>query len=462
MKSKRWCVVFCLILIGLCFMGCRSETTSNIDKNVQLPAQRQVPMRVSIHVSNKSETENPDGTEAYPFNNIEEALEQVTPGATVLIHEGVYNSFEVGSACSGTPEFPVKICAAEGEKVTIKNDSGIGIYLLNVDNIVISDIEVSGGTHGIYYESTVDQGDKTLQNIAIQNCIVHDIVGTHGICVYGANDRAPIQNITVENCEVYDCQCGSSESVVLNGNIDGFVIRGNQIHHNDNIGIDMIGFEGTAKHPKGYEGNPYEVDFVRNGKCYDNVVYAITTMGNDAYLEENAYDLSAGGIYVDGGQDIEIYHNFVFGCDIGIEVATEHREVDNPLFQVSGVGVHDNIVANCEGYCGLAFGGYNEALGYTRNCTFYNNTLIKNGIQIIVQKSEANRVHHNLFIGGETEIAYADGFSAEEYPNVFEENKWIHEETKDVFAMTSDGYGADFSPEIDLIHLYEAWSMNRK
>ncbi|WP_166433167.1 hypothetical protein [Lacrimispora sphenoides] len=52
------------------------------------------------------------------------------------------------------------------------------------------------------------------------------------------------------------------------------------------------------------------------------MVYAISTLRNNAYREGTGYSLCARGIYVDGGQNIDIYNNFIFS-DIGIEVATE-------------------------------------------------------------------------------------------------------------------------------------------
>ena len=156
--------------------------------------------------------------------------------------------------------------------------------------------------------STRDQGETPLEDITIKDCTVHGIRGTHGICVYARNDLAPVVNLTMSGCEVYDCECDSSESTVFNGNIDGFEIAGNIIHENNNIGIDMIGFEGNAAHPDdGSFENLYDADYVRNGTCHDNVVYGISAEGNAAYYEDGEYDLCADGIYVDGGRDIEIY-----------------------------------------------------------------------------------------------------------------------------------------------------------
>lgn len=83
------------------------------------------------------------------------------------------------------------------------------------------------------YQSTREAG-QALTDIRISGCTVHGVRGTHGICVYARNDLAPVQNLTIEDCVVYDCDCGDSESMVLNGNVDGFVIKNNVIHDNNN------------------------------------------------------------------------------------------------------------------------------------------------------------------------------------------------------------------------------------
>lgn len=412
MNGVKKLMAVCLVLGCVLLIGCEA-TRAKDDESFET---------MVLHVSSNGDEKTATGSENQPFTTISDALAVVKPGMTISVHTGTYQPFEAYAEHSGTAKAPVTIRAADGEQPVIKSKKAIGIHLINVDNFVISGLEVVGGTHGIYYESTKEQGEKPLENITIQNCMVHDINGTHGICIYGGNDQAPLKNVIMENCEVFDCQCGSSEATVFNGNIDGFIIRNNEIHDNNNIGIDMIGFEGTAKHEDDYQGNLYDVDFVRNGACYGNVVYAISTLGNEAYQEGEDYILCAGGIYVDGGQNIDIYNNFIYNCDIGVEVATEHSPIDNSLFHVSGIDVYDNIIANCQGYCGLAFGGYDSTLGLTEDCRFYNNTLIDNPIQLVVQNSARNQIEQNLFVGGETGIEFNTDCEEEYLINDFGKN----------------------------------------
>jgi len=397
----------------------------------------------TLHVATDGNDETGDGNEAAPFATVEGAIGSgIGPGSEIIVHEGTYEPFSITAEASGTEAEPVIIRAAEGdadyEKVVIKAPKGkyqsgedgmeelACIYMTNVGGIELQGFETYGGTYGILYESSPEQGDTALEGVYITDCKIHDVVGAHGIAVYAGNDLAPVKNLGVSGCEVHDCLCGDSESLVLNGNIDGFTIAGNVIHDNNNIGIDMIGFEGTAKHAKGSGfDNPYDADFVRNGECHDNIVYNISAEGNPAYYEDGEYDLCADGIYVDGGQDIEIFNNFVFNCDIGLEVATEHSPDDNELFRVSGIKVHDNVVADCKGWTGLCFGGYDKDLGFTENCEFARNTFVDNETQVGVQRSKGNTIHDNLFVGEDSStIEFNYDCREKDMINDFGANTW--------------------------------------
>ena len=426
-----------------------------------------------VHVSVEGSDESGKGTLDAPYASVSHAAE-AAPGLVVVVHGGDYEPVELDASCSGSEDSPTIIRVAEGEHTVIHANGGVGISLVNTSHISIEGLETEGGTHGISYTSTRDAGGQALEDISIKDCTVHGVRGTHGICVYACNDLAPVTNLTIEGCEVFDCECGSSESLVLNGNIDGFLIASNTIHDNNNIGIDMIGFEGYAKHPDdGGSANPYEVDLVRNGICRDNVVYNISTEGNAAYLEDGEYDPSADGIYVDGGRDIEIYHNFIFNCDMGLEVATEHSPNDNELFLVSGIRVHDNVIANCCGYTGLCFGGYDKDLGFTEDCEFDHNTLVDNATQIGVQRSRNNLIHANLVVGGEVGVEFSEECRQEDMVNdisgnvaagIEDEDSWTEEygakysdrtELVDGFRSLIEGVGSRYVPDASLMEVYE-------
>ena len=135
-------------------------------------------------------------------------------------------------------------------------------------------------------------------------------------------------------------------------------------------------------------------------------------------IGDGEYDLCADGIYVDGGCDIEICNNFIFNCDIGMEVATEHSP------------------------------------------------------QIGVQRSMNNRVYANLILGGETAIEFNDDLSEEDMVNDIsgnaaadfeDEDSWTdeygelyadREEAAEEFRSLIDGVGSRFVPDEGMMELY--------
>ena len=89
-----------------------------------------------------------------------------------------------------------------------------------------------------------------------------------GIAVYGTDAKTPITDLIIDGNEVHHLKTGSSESLVVNGNVTNFRITHNVVHDNNNIGIDVIGFERTAPDPA--------VDQARDGVVSGNLVYNIT------------------------------------------------------------------------------------------------------------------------------------------------------------------------------------------
>lgn len=93
-----------------------------------------------------------------------------------------------------------------------------------------------------------------------------------GIGVYGTDAKIPITDLVIDGNEVHHLKTGLSESLVVNGNVAGFRITKNVVHDNNNIGIDIIGFEHVAQDPA--------VDRARDGVVSENLVYDITSRGN--------------------------------------------------------------------------------------------------------------------------------------------------------------------------------------
>jgi hypothetical protein len=181
-----------------------------------------------------------------------------------------------------------------------------------------------------------------------------------GIAVYGTDAKTPITDLLIDGNEVHHLKTGSSESLVVNGNVTNFRITHNVVHDNNNIGIDVIGFERTAPDPA--------VDQARDGVVSENLVYNITSRGNPAY----GNDQSSDGIYVDGGTRILIERNIIHNVDFGIELASEHKNR-----ATSYITARNNLIFHCN-TAGVSIGGYDPGRGSTEHCIVVNNTLYQN------------------------------------------------------------------------------------
>lgn len=127
--------------------------------------------------------------------------------------------------------------------------------------------------------------------------------------------------------------------------------------------------------------------------------------------------------------------------------------------------MHDNVIAECTGWAGICFGGYDRDLGFTEECLFDHNTLVDNDVQIGVQRSRNNRINANLIIGGETAVEFNEECSEEDMINdisgnafceIGDEESWIagfgtmyqdRTEMADGFRSLIDDLGSRFVPD---------------
>jgi hypothetical protein len=320
---------------------------------------------------------NNSGTLGSPWATVAKATATAGAGDTVFFRAGTYGERLVAPR-SGTAANPIAFRAYPNETpvldataVAFSDDAGI-VDIRNKSHLVVDGFEIRNLTTsnsskvpiGVFIYGDPFTGGTAPTNIVVENCRVHDIRNTHnsdgnahGIIARG-EIVTPLSGIVIRNNEIYNNKLGYSEALVINGNVDGFEISGNSVHDNDNIGIDIIGFE-TGLSPA--------IDFARNGVVRDNTVYNCSSFANPLYNE-----YSAGGIYVDGGALTLIERNRVYQCDIGLELASEH-----PGRSTRDITVRDNIFwRNTLG--GIFTGGYDAQRGATDNCTITNNTLYEN------------------------------------------------------------------------------------
>ena len=333
--------------------------------------------QTNYYVSTSGSDSNP-GTISQPWKTIQHAANSVSAGDTVFVRGGTYNEVVTvnvsGSQTGGYITFinyPGENPVVDGTGISPSADNGL-FTVTGQNYIKIIGFELQNYTSSTkYIVPSAIYIDGTSHHIEIRNNKIHDISHTaqppgrdaHGIAVYGSSAPDSIYAIVIDGNELYNLTLGSSESLVLNGNVSDFQITNNIVHDADNIGIDCIGFENTSPNPN--------LDQARNGTVADNLVYNITSINNPSY--GNSY--GAGGIYVDGGKDITIERNIVHNADIGVELASE-----NSGKSTSGIILRSNLLYS-NNIAGIAIGGYDQLRGNTDKCKILNNTLYFNDSQ---------------------------------------------------------------------------------
>ena len=333
----------------------------------------------SFYVSTAGSDSNP-GTQAEPWRTIQHAANTVRAGGTVNVQGGVYEELVTikasGSATAGFITFqsyPGETAVLDAAHLTpsgrqavlsIHNQSYVRVEGFEIRNFHTAEhrptplgISVMGsGSHIELLKNNVHHIEQTFEG---RDGPGHGANG-FGIAVYGTDAKTPISDLVIDGNEVHHLQTGSSESLVVNGNVTKFRITHNVVHDNNNIGIDVIGFERTAPDPA--------VDQARDGVVSGNLVYNITSRGNPAYGDEQNSD----GIYVDGGTRILIEQNVMHDVDFGIELASEHKDR-----ATSYITARNNLIYHAH-TAGVSIGGYAPERGHTEHCTVINNTLYDN------------------------------------------------------------------------------------
>jgi hypothetical protein len=356
-------------------------------------------------VSTTGADSNP-GTQTAPWRTVQHAADTVRAGSTVNVRGGVYEELvsikASGNATDGYITFrsyPGETAVLDAEHfapggrsgiLTIHDKSYVRIEGFEIRNFRTAEhrltplgISVMGaGSHLELLKNNVHHIEQNFNG--------RDAPGRggngFGIAVYGTDAKIPISELVIDGNEVHHLKTGSSESLVVNGNVTNFHITHNVVHDNNNIGIDIIGFERTAPDPA--------VDQARDGVVSGNLVYNITSRGNPAYRNDESSD----GIYVDGGTRILIEQNVIHDVDFGIELASEHQNR-----ATSYVTARNNLIYHCH-TAGVSIGGYAPERGRTDYSTVVNNTLYENDTsrtgsgEFQMQWNMANNIFENNIV----------------------------------------------------------------
>jgi hypothetical protein len=248
----------------------------------------QVSAAVNYYVATNGSNSNP-GTLQQPWRTIQKAANVALPGSVVYVRGGVYQERVTvkvsGSAAQGYITFrnyPGEKPIVDGSGQSVP-DAPNGLFLLAgrryvaVQGFELRNYKTATLTRvpaGIYIRGAshhIRIRNNKIHHIEHNGSVAHD-VDAHGIAVYGDNAAAAIHHLLIQGNELYALKLGSSEALVVNGNVNGFQIIGNKVHDNNNIGIEL-----ASEH----KGKSTRNIIVRNNFVYLNDIVGITLGGYD-------------------------------------------------------------------------------------------------------------------------------------------------------------------------------------
>ncbi len=376
-----------------------------------------VSTNTNYYVSTSGSNSTGCGSSASPCKTISYAVGQFAgPGVTINVASGTYNE-QVAITAGGTASGGYFILKSTTPGGAIISGSGLSVgtsgyanglvnlgltsnvSYVTVDGFQITDFQTGKSTA---YNSLVPAGisvqgsganiqlvNNNINNIWNQgkssnhtgNCPSGKSPNGFGLVVAGTSGATALTNISVIGNTLSNMMTGCSETMELDGNINGFIVANNLVHNNSNIGIAILGGECVASGvtcTNGYDGAAN--DQSRNGEVYGNTVYENPSDGTGTTppvaAASNPYGSKcycADGIYVDGSASNVVERNTVYNVDLGIEVTGEGA-AQNTTDNV----VRDNLFFY-NNAVGISIGGQGTP-GGSSNSTIINNTTWSNGV----------------------------------------------------------------------------------
>jgi hypothetical protein len=375
--------------------------------------------QTNYYVDKVSGNNSNNGSITAPWKTIQKAANTATPNSIVNIKAGTYYENVVVNV-SGTTGNYITFKNYLNDNVVIDGTGTTGTTLLTVtnknylkfENLTIQNKTVNDA-QGLLVQTTGtgSSTDLTFKNITIKNINWTPIKSTpatsndnaQGLIVYGRNGG--ITNLTIDGCKVFDNILGYSEALAVNGNVDGFTVKNCVVHDNTNIGIDILGHEGTASNAS--------LDEARNGTVSNNICY------------NNVSDYAtSAGIYVDGAKNITVEKNRSYQNGWGIEVGAELNGI------VQQITVKNNLLYKNK-QAGLSIGGYDVGTtGQVTNCVIRNNTFIQNNTlndgtgEISMTKASNCSFENNIFYTSSENVLMSIDNINPQANNTFNYNCW--------------------------------------
>jgi len=352
---------------------------------------------IQFYVSNSGNDDTGVGSITSPWKTIQKALLTIPFGAGAVdlnLRKGRYilqAGIHIGEQSSGSAEGPFRIRSYDAKKAILDGrlipEFGAMLSVSGASYVSLEDLEFDnliGNKSGIYVEGA-------SSHISIAGNKIHNMHWTTNAkaakapspsdntnpLVMVGNSETPMENVSVMHNDIYNLTTGYSEAVKIVGNVDGFMVEGNNVHNVTNIGIvaagnyDWVGVSDS------------NLNQARNGVIrHNNIHNCISPVADSA------------GIYVDGARNVSIEDNHSYKNTIGFSVGAEQAGA------VNGIVLSRNI-ADKNLHAGIMIGTNTPGARVT-DVTITENTFCRNykkpvfgGAQVIFSNVDNVTVSNN-------------------------------------------------------------------
>ncbi|MBI4647921.1 MAG: hypothetical protein HY738_15355 [Bacteroidia bacterium] len=195
----------------------------------------------TIFVATDGNDDNP-GSFSYPWQTIQYACDNASPGSIVYIRDGTYNE-KVSVNVSGTPDNYITFKNYNNEEVII---DGTGLpesnlfevyaqSYLKFEGLNFMNNYINGGAgviieHGSHHIQFITNKISNICFSTNPSDPVNENTNANPFVVLGDDETTSCNNIIVDGNEIFDCRPGFSEALTLDGNVVQFEIINNIIH----------------------------------------------------------------------------------------------------------------------------------------------------------------------------------------------------------------------------------------
>jgi hypothetical protein len=359
-------------------------------ENGVLPEPEVAPVEVTTQSDTPDTALNQNEKHLYPLGSIAEALSELIPGDTLIIHEGEYFIDKyVGIDQKATADAPIIIQGAEGEnKPVISTRVHVGENTFNITGnsayITVKGLEVTNGNH----EDAFKLSGEHISHVTLEDLDIHGV--SIGVRVATDADHIIIRNNHIHNTG--QRRLDENGSPRSNSTGEGMYIG---CYEGDCIVSDSI-VENNLVHdsnPDAEQGDGIEFKTRSHDNIIrDNVVYNMGSLTTGDYGQILVWGWSDDDSTTEWGDNI-IERNVVWGKggaikDVGIEAVSHAQVRNNIIFDV---------------YTGLAsnpqFGGTEFLNIPVKDVSFVNNTVTNSRVAArLIWEETTNAVFANNII----------------------------------------------------------------